>query len=535
MATQVIKPGKREEFAQPYGSVPEIIKDGPFVNNVTLEEAMVGGAPYSPLPAGLFSAEYIEDSRTRLARYRQAWDFYLGNQYDDPFDEGELKTIVNFTQLVADIGVDWRLAKGWSVTCSSGNALIAEMLNTIWESNYRMTTCQSLGLMGAVTGDTFLMVFVETKENGKELPKAQWRIRLLPLNPAFCFPLFNPTSPGDLLSILIQCPILEPETSERKLFSMQMTPTSWTIWHDDVKIATKPNPLGTVPVVHIRNFINPISCFGISDIQSIVPLNSAYNDVQNVIRRVLAYHAEPTTVVYGAKVGDMERGAKRVWSGLPADARVENLALNAELVEARNSANDYRDLIAQLSRIPKNLFTGDFSAISNTSGLALQLMFGPLLDKTERRRRNYSDGFAKVNRLILMVAERILGIDVSILADFPESRYAMVTKFTSPLPFDEKGALDAAQMKLNMRIWSRAEAQRRLSDVSDFTRLVTEVCADERAALAIALETQRANLGQEPNLSAVFLNSSLLSEDLEAMAQETPEPQETPKAAVIKT
>jgi hypothetical protein len=518
MSSTLLPGTLRKEFKYPSG-----YRLNPGANALalaTIEQATAGLRPYK-VDNALFSDAYIDEAAERLARYRLAWKFYKGEHFDTEYEDGERKVVANFCKQIADVGVDWFVAKGWKPCCRSGNEMVAEMLDDVWKWNKKMKLTETLALYGAVTGDSFVYVNIQTTDDfGKKLPVEEQKVRLSALNPAHVFPVWSPHLPGEMAACLIQYPTPNPEDlSSEILLSLIITPTTWALYYDNDLKSQKPNPFGMVNVAHIPNFILSDSCFGQSDIHHITALNEEYNLVLNTIRRIIKYHAEPTTLIFGAKVGDLEKGSRKVWSGLPETGRVENLVLQSDLSATVGYLNELKDNIAQLSFTPKSIFSGQQVSISNTSGLAMQMSFQPLIEKTDKRRIAFAEGLKRVNKLIVLAHEKLLGIPVTELSDFPESVYDSEIQFTSPLPRDEKSELDAAQMKLNMHIWSRAEAIRRLSDTPEYTRLVLETLADERHEVAKALEMQRAQTGMAPNPAFMFLNSSVLSEDFLELAK----------------
>jgi hypothetical protein len=490
----------------------------------SLQTAMTGLAPYDVGGAGIINDDFVELSIARLARYRRSWAFYSGEHYDEPFEDNEEKSVVNFCKKIVDVAVDWFIAKGWKITCAPGNEQVAEALNAVWSNNNHIKLSERAIQYGGITGDSFLYVTLKTTDDdnpGVQLPKSEWSVSVKPLNPAHTFPVWNPDVPGEMIAVLIQYPSVS-ETGSGVLKSLYITPEKWTLYQDNDELKSAPNPFGKVNVVHVPNFIVADSNFGQSDINHIISLNEEYNTVTNEVRRIIKYHAEPTTIIFGAKAGDLVKGSKKVWSGLPVDAKVENLLLQSDLSATMNQLDRLERLTCALSSTPKVVFDSSGLALSNTSGLAMQMMFQPLIAKTEKRQTGFTLGVQKVNELIFVAHEKILGVNLLSLGDNPKDRNTAV-EYTSPLPRDEQAELDAAVKKLSSRIWSQAEAVRRLSDTKDHRRLAIELAADDRHTLAITAETQKANLGETPNLDAAFLSSVMLSEDLEELAKSGPE------------
>jgi hypothetical protein len=498
----------------------------------SLLEALAGIAPFDVTPNGLFSGAFRDAAIARLNRYRLGWMFYKGEQWGEPYDsEGEKKPVINFCKKVVDTAVDWFVADGWSNGSPSGNEEIAELCNAVWDYNSRLKITERLLQFGAVTGDSFLYVTLQTKDGqGNELPPDKLKVRLMPLDPAHCFPIWNPINSEEMLACLVQFPMTVEGQADPSVFSLLITPNKWISWLDQDKQAEGPNPFGMVNVVHFSNLMLADSLFGQSDIHQIIPLNEEYNSLMYSVRRVIKYHGEPTTVVFGAKLGDMERGSKKIWSNLPVEARVENLELQTDLVAINAHLDRLERLICVMSNTPRVVMDSTDARLSNTSGLAMQMTFQPLIEKTRKRQTPFAQALVDTNVLVL-VGHQILGYDLTELVDDPETM--MVTKplFSSPLPRDEQAELDAATKKRAIGVWSRAEAIRKLSGVDDHRRLVLELAADDRFDLAMAYETQRANSGQLPNFSAAFLSSSALSEDLEEVAAKS---QQTEQSSITR-
>jgi hypothetical protein len=276
-------------------------------------------------------------------------------------------------------------------------------------------------------------------------------------------------------------------------------------------------------IVHIPNFPIPPSVFGQSDMESIIPVNEEYNEVSNAMRKVIKYHAEPTTLIYGIRASQLEKGANKVWSNLPFESKVENLEMKGDLNAMSERLKELKAEILRLGDTPQAVFDHSDARISNTSGLALEVLFQPLLDKTKRRRLGHEAGISEANKIILSACENILGIDVRGLVDNPDDIYDTTVAYSSPLPRDRQAELDYAVKMVSEGFWSKMEAIRNLSEVNDQTRLILELAADKRAELVNAYEIAKAAQGIRPSMSSVFLSSEFLTEDMQALADKTAE------------
>ena len=180
-------------------------------------------------------------------------------------------------------------------------------------------------------------------------------------------------------------------------------------------------------------------------------LNAKVTDVSDIIN----YHSAPVTIIQGARSKNLERGAKKVWGGLPKDAKVYNLELSSDLNASNNFITMIKKAIHELSNTPE-MSLGASGAISNTTGVALQITYSPLLEKTWIKRMTYGSGLRKVVVMILKLLE-IKGEDetkkivTAILADNKKKRMAFnpEVQFADPLPKDEQIQMQLLAQKLN--------------------------------------------------------------------------------------
>lgn len=164
-----------------------------------------------------------------------------------------------------------------------------------------------------------------------------------------------------------------------------------------------PNRYGVIPFVQIKNSILAGRNDGISDIECIIPMNVEYNLKKSNVSEILDYHAAPVTLVYGAKIGNLEKGANKLWGGLPKDAKVENLQLDGDLGASNNYLESLKLEMCEVGGVPETVL-GGAQSISNTSGVALQYMNLPLIEKTQVKRQVTEVGLETLNKLILLVS-----------------------------------------------------------------------------------------------------------------------------------
>jgi hypothetical protein len=223
-----------------------------------------------------------------------------------------------------------------------------------------------------------------------------------------------------------------------------------------------PNPHGIIPFVHISNY--PISGrnIGLSDLEDLIPLNVELNLKKSDMSEIIDYHSAPVTIVYGAKVGSLEKGANKIWGGLPKDAKVQNLELNSDLNASNSYVADIKSAMHQIGGIPEGALGGE-QAISNTSGVALQMVTMPLIERTRIKRMCSVEGLQQINKIVLLIAksENLISIPDGVK---PKDFYKNEVNFPDPLPKDRLLELQQIQMEMQMAIEDRYGAMDRLGE-----------------------------------------------------------------------
>jgi hypothetical protein len=248
---------------------------------------------------------------------------------------------------------------------------------------------------------------------------------------------------------------------------------------NDELIDSRPNPLGQIPVVHIPNIPVSGSPWGLSDAHDIISLNRAYNEISTDIADIINYHASPVTVIVGAKAANLEKGAKKVWGGLPKDAQVFNLEGGSSGLQG---AMEYLDRLKmsmhEMMNVPETAL-GQTQPISNTSGVALSIQFQPLMNRWSQKVAQYGSGLEKINELVMLnlaVKEPDTFVynpeidgplkegQITQLDPNDPITYQTYTHFPEPLPLDKLVLLNELQQKMTMGLESKEGALRALGE-----------------------------------------------------------------------
>jgi len=388
-------------------------------------------------------------------------------------------------------------------------AIIPDRLERIWEvDNDKMRVLLEMAQQGGITGDVFVKIAYEEPWQDSAGGAHPGRVRLLPMNSSFCFPEFHPHDRTRLLRFKQKYRFWGTSLEgTRQVFTYTEILTDDTIeeYINDELIDSRPNPLGLIPVVHIPNVPVSGSPWGLADAHDIITINRAYNEISTDIADIINYHASPVTVIIGAKASNLEKGAKKVWGGLPKDAQVFNLEGGAQGIDG---ALKYLELLKrsmhEIMNIPETAL-GQVQPISNTSGVALSIQYQPLMNRWAQKVAQYGIGLEKINELALRTLalkepqEFTYDPDTDgpikdgqlTQLDFADPiTYKNYAQFPQPLPLDKLIVLNEIQTKLGMGLESKEGALRALGEEFPEEKLQEirqELMADAEADGALQL------------------------------------------------
>lgn len=468
----------------------------------------------------LISAGNLTNEETLfLKRVKEAWNFYEGYHWEGMDDLDSPQVTFNYCRPFVNKFVSFEFGKGFSIETpveieqdevtvndpklemelgdeldGSDDKVVqkekteSDFLNDVWNDNKKDTLCIEIGQTKSITGEAWVKVQFEDPEDlndpFEKYPNGRIRLSVVPTQ--FVFPRFNDHDKDKLEHLLIMYPIrTEKETGI--LFKRTSTTTViykefWTnseivVYEGDKEVDRMENPYGFIPFVQIKNFPVAGRTRGVGDLDDVIPLNVELNTKKSDISEVIDYHSAPITLVYGAKIGNLEKGANKVWGGLPKDAKVENLGLQGDLTASANYIAETKTAMCEIAGIPETVL-GGASAISNTSGVALQYINLPLIERTRIKRNCSTAGLETVNEYILFIA-MYHGLiekpeDIS-MKDFVSNEVTL----PDTLPKDELMELQKIQQEMTLGIECRHGAMERTGK-TDIDRKLKEIDAERQ-------------------------------------------------------
>jgi len=438
----------------------------------------------SPLGLVELADEEFEVHGPRLNRYSLNWAMYLGHHTSFRRQAGEPAIVLNYYRAITDFIINFTFSKGVQFrSVKATEAIVPALLERVWEvDNNKATVLWEIGQQGGVSGDCFIKVAYEEGYKDPAGGIHPGRVRILPLNSSFAFPEFHPHDRERLVRFKLKYRFWGTSlegTRQVYTYTEILTDDMIEEYINDEMIDSRPNPLGIIPVIHIPNVRVAGSPWGLSDCNEIISINRVYNETATDIADIVNYHAAPVTVIIGAKASQLEKGANKVWGGLPKDARVENLEGGGQgLKGAMDFMNQLKKAMHEITGVPETAL-GQAMPVSNTSGVALSIMFQPLMNRYHQKIVQYAHGLERVNELVLRTLAFkepetfTLNLDTEVMPkpeqlvqldpNDPET-YRSYCHFPPPLPLDKLIVLNEIQSLLSLGLQSKEGALRDLGE-----------------------------------------------------------------------
>lgn len=355
----------------------------------------------------LLLSQIEEDDRARQAQIKRAWQSYWGRlpkQLKTRPGDIDDNVNVNFCRIIVDKGVSFLFGQNIEFEADEIRETPAEeWLDNVWQINRKITFLQKVALNGAVAGHAFIKIV----ERPDGLPK------LIALDPETVTVRYSVDDFEDVSAYIIRYPARDPKTDKPILFretieqdrgrwvirdevsnadGIAWRMTSETIWNYDF-----------APVLDCQNLPVPNEYWGASDLEEdIIQLQRSINFILSNLARIIRYHAHPKTWGRGFSAKDLRIGVDETIIFPSTDAELRNLEMQSDLASSIELYKCLREALHEVSRIPE-VATGKVESSGLLSGVALQILYQPLLEKTETKRRTYGDMLVELNRRLLAI------------------------------------------------------------------------------------------------------------------------------------
>lgn len=340
--------------------------------------------------------------RERQERIHRAWSIYRGDQPKplrvlpgEPDDNIRL----NLAGLVVDTGVDALFGQDLRVEIMDSdevNLELSDWLASVYAANNDMLLWQSAATNGAVAGNSAVRIHPAPEGSPPgTLP------RLLVVDPEMLRVVWNPEDIGIVEAYVLQWTMLDDYGKEyQKRQVIQRDGMQWLIVDQEnreriggrwVTVAETPWRYSWAPIVATQNLPEPNSYWGRPDLtDDVLETQQAINRVMSNAARVQRIHGHPKVVAKGVGDGDLDVGPDEAIVLPDPDSEVSLLEPRATVADHIELFNTVKAALHEISRVPA-ITAGNLEGIGNLSGLALKILYGPLVRKTEVKRRLYGN------------------------------------------------------------------------------------------------------------------------------------------------
>jgi hypothetical protein len=386
------------------------------------------------------------ERQTRLSIFMRALNFYHG------LVPGKLKVkegqpddnvYINYAEMIVDKGVAFLFGKPLKIAVGTDEDKRGEeYLECVWSQAQRDEEFQEMAQDGANSGDAYLKINIE--------PDGSPRVTV---GDPSCYEIV--TDPHDVArAVMFRCSYqLTDVAGKAFLFKEETTRAedrkSWQIQqyhsYDGGKTWTAVGENLTwnfpfAPIFHCKNLPQPKSTYGKPDLtEPVLKLISYISRLDSMCGKIVRVHSSPKPWARGLKKQDLQwstDGMLFLGDGLTGgkesvQAEIGLLEMKGDVVGALAYRKVLREGLAEMTGVPE-VATGKVESTGQLAGVALRILYGPLIEKTEKKQLRYG-------RMIKECAEALLAIG-RIIAP-------VVLHWTDPLPGDEKTQVEVAEAK----------------------------------------------------------------------------------------
>lgn len=442
----------------------------------------ISSTPFGRRDSGVYALVYNAqvEHAYRLRFYNAAWKFYHGIHWSYLRPEDEAYVTYNLVKKFVDKHVNFLMSKGIQISIpddptTSANEtkerdFIKRAVDDVWKKNNRPVTLREIAQTGSITGDVFVRISLERED--PRYPQPYPKIEVLPSEYVFPFTA-GPTGVerkrvDSILVIYPQYSLqhrqdrrpykLSDHRRSTELYAERWYPDRVEIFQNSAQpTSVVANPYGEIPIVHIKNQVIANELFGKSDIGDVLSMQEELNEKATDISDVINYHGSPLTLVYGARISELERGANKMW-GIPSgEVKVENLELKGDLTASMAYLNFIKRGMHELAGVPESTLGTVERGVNDESAAARALQYMPLTEVRDQKIPLYAEGIEQINRLIIKTLEIADPEFQQQFERLPVSykNYLTAVKFNEALPRDESVKLANNQLRLEMGITTR--------------------------------------------------------------------------------
>lgn len=358
----------------------------------------------------LWMENIVAEERARLERYGQAWNAYFGT-----FPQAlkvrpggaDDNVAVNYVRLIVDKGVAFLFGQEvqWELDSQTQERTPAEAwLDECVRVNGGQLLFQKMATNGGVCGHVFVKIVPPTVRGAYP--------RLINLSPEYVTVVCDPDDIDQVHRYVIQYPA-RGVNGERLVMRQTIERDDSSRWTVTDEVSVNGGrwevrqaivwPWDWPPIVDVQNLPSPNEYYGIADVEEdVLKLNYAINFTLSNLQRIIRFHAHPKTWGSGFSAQALRVGVDETIV-LPAGATLNNLEMQGDLNSSISYYERLKEALHETAHVPE-VATGKLDSTGALSGVALRILYQPLLDRTEQKRLTYGGLLVELFRRVLDLA-----------------------------------------------------------------------------------------------------------------------------------
>lgn len=381
-------------------------------------------------PQTLVQAPIPQADQDRKRAMRDAWKAYRG-EFQKPLkverDQPDDNVLVNFCVSIVDKGASWLFGQPVKIEAtdeaSTSNTAIQDFLDGFWgDDDDKMTLLSDAATNGGTCGQNFIKLI--PKQGQMKYP------RMVVQDPEIVRIVTAPDDVSLTLAYIIEYP--GPGDIQKRQIIARVDPDglavvageydlddTWTIRNyqrrgsglqqGEWTMVGEPEiwPYPFAPIFTNKNLPNPNEAWGVPDLTpDLIEQNKTLIFLFSNLARIIKYHGHPKTWAKGLGLSQIDVSVDGVIILNAADAQIGVLTPMEHFDGILKVIDAIMSNIDQQSRIPGVALGRQelLPRLGPISGVALSLMFQPLIEKTMTKRRLYGRTIRDISRAALVLA-----------------------------------------------------------------------------------------------------------------------------------
>jgi SPP1 Gp6-like portal protein len=351
---------------------------------------------------------------------------------------------ITYAEVIVSKGVAFLFGKSLQISIGTEEDKTGEeYLKKVWPEKQRKLNLIEAATEGAISGNAYLKISIQ----------ADGKPRVTVGDPNTYSVVTDPHDVTRAMRFVCQYEI-PGERADRPILYKEETSRneggrSWRIVESHsfdkgkswVVISDNQWNFAFAPIFHCQNLVKSKSFCGRADLRpDVLRLISCISRLDSLCNKVVRVHSSPKPYATGLKKQDMELSTEGVMF-LPGgingiEAKVGLLEMTGNLSGAREFRKDLREGLAEMTKVPE-VATGKVEQTGAIAGVALRILYGPLLDQTELKQLTYGVMIEEVVMALLAIGK----VSGEVALHWPD-----------PLPANETEAVQVAEGKKRLGV-----------------------------------------------------------------------------------